>query len=933
MKENNINRLAAFIIFLSMNIGLHAGHPDSTLLNISFGQQDMTRNTSSLSEVSGKDLRKSHVATLSNAFFGRFSGMTTIQTDGEPGYDEATLYLRGSHSMRSNSFIILVDGFETDGFNQLTAEEIESVTYLKDAAALAVHGISGANGALLVTTKRGSRTDQKLKISFKARYGLQTPTYLPQFENSYNYARLYNEALQNDGMAPLYTDKDLEGYRSGADPYYYPDVNWYDEVLSKTSDMQDYTLSFSGGNNFSRYYVMAGYMGSNGLYAHTDGKNNSNISFQRINFRANVDIDATSDLSFALNLGGRIEDRMFPNTGTATFWQHMATYAPNLYPVRTPSGQITGSANYPDNPIGSLLEEGYASRHSRNVQAIVTAKYKLPFITDGLGIFAGIALSSNYQSGYNKTKNYAYYEPVKTTSQIGEDSLYYIRRGTDTDLVVSTGNDGETNRMGIHTGIEYGKNIDRHDLNLLMMYKQDTYSTFGDQSIYAKQNLLGRFSYALDRKYLAELSFSYSGTDNYMKDHRFGFFPALSLGWVLSNEDFMPDSDLLNFLKVRGSAGLLGNDKGAERFAYNQYWGTASRQGYSQGYYFGTGVSYYSGLVQLALADPRFTWEKAMVYNAGFDAVFLNNRLSMTADFYLENRYDILVNITNTLPSFSGVDFSTMQNKGKTRNQGFEVSARYSDRIGDVSYFAGLSGSMSRTKIVASYETPRKEQARYTQGRPLGQRFGLEAIGFFRDNTDIENSPLQTFSNVRPGDLKYKDQNNDGIIDVNDEVAIGRPSVPEISYSANLGASWKSFDVELLFDGNTNRSVYLSGYMFWPFVNDYNISKWTTERRWTPETADRAAAPRLGVQANANNYRSSDFWVRNISLLRLRNAEIGWTYAGKALQKAKVEKCRVYLSALNLFTLDNLDADVDPETLSAGYPTLKTFSLGVTLDF
>ncbi len=933
MKENNMNRLATFIVFLIISAGMHAADPDSTLLNISFGKQEAELSTSSVSEVKGDDLRKSHVATLSNTFFGRFSGMTTLQTDGEPGYDEATIYLRGPHSMRSNSFIILVDGFETDGFNQLTAEEIESVTYLKDAAALAVHGISGANGALLITTKRGSLTGKKLKISFKARYGVQTPTHLPRFENAYNYARLYNEGLENDGMAPLYSESDLAGYQSGTDPYAYPDVNWYDEMLSKTSDLQDYTLSFSGGNKFSRYYVMAGYMGSNGLYAHTDGKNNSNISFQRINFRANVDIDVSSNLSFALNLGGRIEDRKFPNTGTATLWQNMATYAPNLYPVRTPQGQITGTANYPDNPIGSLLEEGYGSRHSRNVQAIVTAKYLLPFITDGLAVFGGVALSSNYMSGYNKTKSYAYYEPVKTLSQVGEDSLYYIRRGTDTDLTVSTGNDGETSRTGVHAGVEYETRSDLHNLNLQMMFKQDAYSIFGQQSVFAKQNWLGRFGYAYDRKYLAELSFSYSGTDNYKKGQRFGLFPALSLGWILSNEDFIPKTDKVNFLKIRGSAGLLGNDNGAERFAYNQYWGTASRQGYNQGYFFGTGVTFQDALVQLALADPNFTWEKAMLYDVGIDALFFNRRLSLTADLYLENRYDILVNVANTMPSFSGVDFSSMQNKGKTRNQGFEVSARYADKVGDVNYFAGLGGSMSRTKIVASYETPRKEEARYTQGRPLGQRFGLEAIGFFRDETDIENNPLQTFSNVRPGDLKYKDQNGDGIIDVNDEVAIGNPNIPEISYSANVGVSWKGFDLEFLFDGNTNRSVYLSGYMFWPFINDYNISKWTTERRWTPETADRAAAPRLGVQANANNYRSSDFWVRDISLLRLRNAEIGWTYQGGALQRAKIEKCRVYLSALNLFTLDNLDADVDPETLSAGYPTLKTFSLGVTLDF
>ncbi|MDR3060910.1 MAG: SusC/RagA family TonB-linked outer membrane protein [Dysgonamonadaceae bacterium] len=901
---------------------------DSTTVNIPYEKQNRECTTSSVSVVKGEDLRKSQVSTLNNTFFGRFPGMTVIQTDGEPGYDDASIYLRGNHSMRNNNILYLVDGFEVSNINQVSPEEIETVTYLKDAAALAIYGISGANGALLVTTKKGSHSNKKVNISLKARYGIQTPTRLPQFEGSYNYAKLYNEALLNDGLSPLYTDKDLEGYLSRNDPYSYPDVNWYDEVLKNTSHIQDYTLSFSGGNNFSRYYVMGGYMGNDGLYNHTNGKNNSNINFRRINFRANVDLDITKRLSVSLNLGGRIEDRMFPNTGTATFWQNMATYAPNLYPVRTPSGQITGTANFPDNPIGSLLEEGYGSRHTRDVQAIVTVKENLDFITDGLSAFAAISINSNYQNGYNKTKTYSYYEPVKTLSSEGNDSIYYIQRGADTDLTVSTGNDAESNRRDIQAGLEYEKSFNNHGLDFLLMYRQERYSVFGEQSLYGKQNFSGRFGYAFQRKYLAGFSFSYSGTDNYKKGYRFGFFPTLSLGWVISNEHFLLDNQTVNFLKLRGSAGLLGNDKGADRFAYNQYWGPAS----SQGYYFGTGVTYYDALVQLALADPNFTWEKSKLYNIGLESEFFDRRLSFTVDAFYEHRYDILVNLANIMPGFSGVSFSTMRNRGKADNKGFELEAVYRDRAGDFGYFAGLSYSFARSKIVESYETPHKEEARYTQGKPIGQRFGLEAIGFFRDDSDIENSPVHTFYPVRPGDLKYKDQNKDGIIDANDEVAIGKPSVPEISYAANLGASWKGFDVELLFDGNTNRSVYLTGYLFWPFINNTNISNWTTDRRWTPENQENAAAPRLTTQST-NNYRSSDFWVRNISILRLRNAELGYNFSGKSLRKMKIDKIRVYLSALNLFTLSNLDADVDPETLSIGYPTLKTYSAGVTLNF
>ncbi|MDR0714899.1 MAG: SusC/RagA family TonB-linked outer membrane protein [Bacteroidales bacterium] len=920
--------LPAVIFFLTANPGVFAGERDS-LVFVAYGEQRKERVVSSVSTVSGEDLGKSQVSTLGNTFFGRFPGMTVIQTNGEPGYDEASVYLRGQHTLQSNTCIILVDGFQVDAFSQISAEEIESISYLKDAAALALYGISSANGALLITTKKGKNTGKKTNISLKARYGLHTPAYLPKFEGSYNYALLYNEALQNDGLPVMYGDKDLQGYLSGSDPYYYPDVNWYDEILSKTSDIQDYSLSFTGGNLHARYFVMAGFMGYNGLYDGTDQKINSNINFKRINFRANVDVDVNSDLSFRMNLGGRIEDRMFPNTATATMWQHMATYAPNLYPVRTPDGKITGTASYPDNPVGSVLEEGYGSRHTRNVQAAVTAKEKLSFLADGLSVFASIAFGSNYQNGYNKQKTYAYYEPIKTISGTGQDSIYYVQRGADTDLTVSTGNDAENNRMEIHAGLEYEQSFGQHDLKALLMYRQSKRSNFTEQSAYAKRDFLGRIDYALRDKYLAELSLAYSGTDNYRPGRRFGFFPALGLGWVLSKEDFLQNLKPVDYLKIRGSAGLLGNDQGAARFAYNQYWGPAS----SQGYYFGTGVTYYEALVQQAVANPDFTWEKALLYNIGLETELFNRRLSFTADYFFEDRYDIPVSNTNTLPSFSGITFSTMLNRAEVNNRGIELSTTWRDRAGNTGYFAGAQFSFIRNKIVESFEAPHREAARYTQGHSVGQRYGLEAVGFFRDDTDIALNPVHTFSNVRPGDLKYKDQNKDGFINVDDEVPIGKPSVPEITFSVNTGITWKGFDLELLFDGNANRNIYLNGYMFWPFINDYNISTWAAERRWTPETHSEAAFPRLTTQANPNNYRASDFWVRNIYVLRLRNAELGYNFSGNWLNRAKIEKLRVYVSTLNLLTLSNLDADVDPETLSVGYPTLKTFSVGINLNF
>ena len=915
-------RLVLLGICILISIRLSAENSDSTLVDIPFGKQRKEYVTSSFSTVSGQDLQKSHSSTLSNTLFGRIPGLAALQTSGESGGDEANLYLRGLHSFSSNSYIVLLDGQQIDGFNQISPDEIESITYLKDAASLALYGISGANGVLMITTRRGINSRNKVNIGFNARYGLQAPLYIPKFEKSYNYARLYNEALVNDDLPLLYTDNDIEGYKRGSDPYYYPDVNWYDEILKKTSDIQDYSLTFNGGNDFARYFVMAGIMNNKGLYANTDQKNNSNINFRRINFRANLDLNITKSFSAQIGLGGRLEDRMSPPMATGDLWQAMATYAPNLYPVLTPGGQVTGTSNFPNNPLGTVLHKGWDSQNSRDVQSSLKLNQKLDVVLEGLSVFGQIYFNSSYKNSYGKTRSYAYYEPIRTGSTVD-----YIRRGNDTDLTVTTGNDAESNRMDFHAGFEYSGNFGEHEWNALVMYQQSKYKLFGQQSPFAKQAIVGRASYANKGKYLAEFSFSYSGTDNYPSGNRFGFFPALSAGWILSKEDFLANNSLINFLKLRGSAGLVGSDMGAPRFGYNQYWDLGSR------YTFGTGTTQYDALLQLAIANPNLSWEKALIYNIGLESRWFDNRLDIGIDAFFENRYDILVNYTNVTPGIAGVSFETRKNAGKVHNYGFEISARFSDRIGDVSYFVGGNLDLARNKIIESFEAPKSEPYRYQQNNPIGQRFGLESLGFFRDDTDITNHAHQTFGVVSPGDLKYKNQNNDQIIDINDEVPIGKPNNPELNFAFNLGASYKGFDLSLLFQGNANRSVYLDGYMFWPYVDNANISSWAAENRWTPGTHATATFPRLTTNRNSNNYRASDFWVRNVSLLRLRNAELGYSFRANWLEKIKIEKFRVYVSALNLFTMSNLDLDVDPETLSYGYPTLKTYSIGLTLNF
>jgi len=922
-------RFCLCILPLLVLIGpVHAQVSPDTLVPVAYGTEKKDQVTAAVSSVSGNTLFETHTATLSNALIGRLPGVTVMQNGGAPGFDDPSFMIRGKHTSLNNDMLVLIDGLQINSLSYLSPDEIASVSVLKDAAALALYGAKGANGVLLVTTKRGKVSD-KINIGFHARYGAQLPTQLPQFAGSYDYARLYNEALQNDGLQPLYSEADLNGYKNHADPYLYPDVNWYDEILRKSSPLQDYSLTFDGGNETAKYFVMVGYMDNQGLYAHTDGAHNANIGYRGVNFRTNVDLNLTKRFSVEVGLGGNIQDRKFPPMATADFWKTMATYAPNLYSVRTPDGAITGTANFPNNPIGYLLEKGFQSRHDRNVQANVRLNEKLDFITEGLSAYGAAMFDNLFQSRYDKARNYAYYEPIRTVGSQGQDSLYYLQQGLDSDLSVVTGNDYENSRLLFRGGLEYERQFNAHEIGGMLMFQQDKYTVLGNASPFAMQNLAGRFTYNYAGKYFAEAVFSYSGLENYPPGHRFGFFPAISGGWLLHKENFWNANSPINYLKLRASAGVVGNDKGASRFNFNQYWGVQS----SQGYYFGSGQVWYNGLVQIGKANPNITWEKARMLNLGVDVQLFNSKLTVTADVFHENRSDILVNMANVVPALAGYSAGATENRGRVVNYGTEWAVNYQDQAGDVDYFVGGQFTFARNKIKDRYEAPKKEAYSYRQNHPVSQYFGLEAIGFFKDESDIYASPVQTFSNVKPGDLKYKDQNNDGIIDVNDEIAIGRHSYPEMSFSFHTGAAYKGFNLSLFFQGVANRSVYLNGYLFQPFANNANISDWAMEGHWTPATHAEATFPRLTTEPNANNYRSSTFWVRDANFLRLRNIELGYTLPKGIISKWGIEGVKIYVSGLNLLSWDDLAVDVDPETLSAGYPVIKTYTVGLNVNF
>jgi TonB-linked SusC/RagA family outer membrane protein len=536
---------------------------------------------------------------------------------------------------------------------------------------------------------------------------------------------------------------------------------------------------------------------------------------------------------------------------------------------------------------------------------------------------------NEFYNRYDKTRSYAYAEPIVGINEAGDPYVYYLQRSVDTDLTINTANNYENNRIIFRTGFDYNRKFGNNELTGMLMYQQDRYTALGNQSPFGMQNLGGRFNYGFKEKYFAEFVFSYSGVENYAPGKKFGFFPAVSGGWLIHKEGFWKQNATIQYLKLRASAGLVGNDKGASpRFDYNQYWAQGGA------YIFGTGSTNFPGIYQSGTANPNRTWERGLIYNIGLDATAFNGKLSFTADAFREMRTDILVNMGNATPALSGIALGAQENRGEVLNYGTEITTTFRNTVGRVNYFLGGQFSFSRSKVKANYDIPRKEAYSSRLNRPVGQYFGLETIGFFKDESDIIASPVQTFSMVRPGDLKYKDQNGDGLIDVNDEVAIGTHNYPEMIYSFNTGAGYKGINLDLFFQGIANRSVYLNGAMFQPLINNSNILDWAVQGRWTPETHATATFPRLTTTANANNYgRSSDFWVRNANFLRLRNVELSYTLPKAVVSKLNIEGVKIFVSGLNLLSWDDLDIEIDPETLSAGYPVIKTYTAGLSVRF
>lgn len=895
-------------------------------INVAYGQVTKKSATYSVSTVYSKDIINNSVYQSGNSLFGKLPGLTVIQRTSEPGNDEPTFILRGRSTTKTNTPLVIVDGIERD-INDVQLEDIESVSVLKDASSSVIYGIRGANGVILVTTKRGR--EQKLVINGNVEQNFMMPTRDPGFYNSADFVKLYNQALANDGLASAYTPAQIAGYEKG-NSYFYPDVDWRNEATNKYALGTKANFNVSGGEKIAKYYVSLGYFHQGGIYKNTDMNDgySTNIGLNNVSFRSNLDINVNKNWSFGLDLNGRINEENSPSTATNTIWDLFYKTPGHLFPVYVQNGVYGGTAIYPNNPVGYINAKGYRQTNNRTINSTLSTKYDFGDMVKGLTVGLRFSADNYYSNQEGYTKNFAVRELLGMDGS-GKPSLSPLI-GTNTNLVplTSTGyplNDVQNKRNTLEGTVDYTPTLGaNHTLNTQLIYHQDRL-IIGNESPYNYQFIAGRVNYGYLNRYFVELGGSYSGTEAFPKGHRFGFFPAASAGWVISEEGFLKDNKAVNFLKLYVSAGIVGNSSVGERFSDLRQYTTGSN------YYFGSANAVQAGLDPGILANQDFTWETAYKYDIGLNTRLFNT-FDVSATYFFQKRKDILVPESNILSSLIGSTLPNI-NAGITHNSGLEGSISIEKQHNKWGYTAGLNVSYVTDKIQYFPEAVQPYSYLYKTGHSINQPFMLQAIGFFSSDADIQSSPVQTFGNVKPGDIKYKDQNGDGRIDDFDEIPTEKSTVPNWDLGLNLGFNFKGFDVDAFFQGQMGRSIYLGSepFLFWPLTQNGGRITSYAKQFWTPQTQATADYPRLTTLENNNNYRESTFWYVNGNFVRMRSLDIGYTLPQKLLKHARISKARIFVRGMNLFTLDHLKY-TDPEVLS-GYPVMKSYNAGFSLQF
>lgn len=929
---------------------------DSELLDevvvVGYGAQKKESVVGAISQVSSKELLRSPAANVSQAIAGKISGVITSQTSGAPGSDDAQIFIRGRATFAGDGQpLVLVDGVER-AYSQVAPDDIESISVLKDASVTAVYGVRGANGVMLITTKRGK--EQKPEVSLTANWQIQSPTRRDTYLNSYQSVSLLEEALANDGLPSQFDANALEMYRkssagqlSGLDAMLYPNVNWYDEVLKSSSPAQRYNVSVRGGTKRMRYYATAEYYDQQSMVKNlsTDKYGNSSSpSFRRYAFRGNMDLFLTSDLTFSINFGTRFEERNSSNTNegnnfSQTFYEINRTPGwifPVSYEVQNGESTKTlygGSSQYQGNIVASLAQGGYYRSTNTINETNFIADYKLDWLTEGLSVKG--MMSFDYNSYYKRAygASFATYELNDRDNYTSIDA--YNRFNSDGELAYSKGSE-TIYKLYMEAQVNYARKFGKHDVTAMALYNQNDHRRNSELSR-RYQGLVGRVTYGYDDRYLAEINAAYNGSENFMLGKRFGFFPAFSLGWRINNEAFMKDITWLNNLKIRGSYGEVGNDvykvnNVDQRFLYEEKWSQISND-----YIFGgAGVT---GIYESQYPNYGVTWERAKKFNLGLEFGLWNGLLNGNIDVFYEKRNDILTQYL-TRPQWVGVIMAA-GNLGQTKNSGYEIELKHANTIGkDLSYNVSLTYSHAKNEIIDMDEPALKTAYRKREGHPIGQYFGLQCDGFVtQSDIDGGSLPISTFGNVQPGDLKYRDLNKDGFIDERDETFIGYSDIPENTYALSLGVNWKGWGFNVMFQGVNNVSRYYDAEARFAFVNggkakEHHLQRWDPAQSETHNLAN-AKYPLLHYDSYGDhNQRANSFFLIDGSFIRLKNIELSYNLPVNWAKVVGMSDCRLFVNASNLITWDKLDGLIDPESNGSNrYPIMKTVNFGVNIKF
>lgn len=929
---------------------------------VGFGSQKKVTVTGAVSTVNMADMQ-TPVRTLTNALVGKVAGVISMASaGGEPGYDNPNFTIRGIGTfVGSASPLIIVDGVQREdvnstyggAFNNIDPEDIQSISLLKDASATAVYGAKGANGVLIITTRRG--VAGKPKVSAKAETGYSGLTKLPKMLDGVNYMKLYNEARVNAGDQPVYTDEIIRKTASGLDPYMYPNVNWINSIYKDWASMANANVNVSGGGEAMRYYVSMSFYNQDGQYnVKKINDYNPNLNFKRYDFRSNVDLNVTKTTLLSLNLASMLVNSRFPGNSAADIWY--ATYGTNpiSFPVSYPGGKWAGPINNGgSNPFNLVQNAGYSTEFKPSIQSVLSLNQKLDALTEGLSANARFSFDTYSEfDNSRKGQNDLWY-----ASNRNEDGTFVfgapVRTG-DTYLGYGSSSSGER-MMYLEGNLSYDRSFGKHNFGGLLVgsIRNRLRGTAGDAITaipYRNQNAAARVTYSYMDKYLAEVNMGATGSENFEKGKRWGYFPAGSVGWVISKENFFqPLAKVVNLLKIRGSYGMTGNDQigAGTRFGYLTVYNTGAG-----GVSFGSAgtPTYHNGIAASVMGTEGLTWEKSAKTDIGLEAGFLN-KLSLVVDLFKDKRTAILVERSSISPIGGYASTYIFGNIGEMVNKGMDASLEYTDHIGkDITIRVFGNVTYAKNKIL--YADAPKAIFPYQQreGHKAGEFYGYQSLGLFTSNNDVEKSPTQSRV-VYPGDVKYADLSGDGKVNGDDQTYLGKSSFPTWSYGYGFNLGYKKFELSGIFAGVADVGIMANGtdvardgagapgVGIVPFAGMGQYPASVIEdimNRWTPDNpSQNVHYPRITVaNTGDNNYVNSSWWLRDGSFMRLKQATLSYSFITPDMKRKGISSLQVYTTCTNMLTFSKFKL-WDPElgNNAAKYPYPKTVTLGVRAQF